>query len=95
MHKKPMKLALCAGRHNIPQAEGAVFAGAVDPINPQKLENIAYFSLQNCCKLDLYVTGLTIALVAVINVCRELRIPVTLWHFNRDTNDYFPQELRM
>lgn len=41
--------------------------------------------------LDLYVTGLTVALVAVLNACRCLGIQVTLYHYNRDTGTYFSQ----
>ncbi len=45
-------------------------------------------------KLNLYVTGLTVALVAVLNVTRELGIEVTLYHFNRETGEYYPQKVR-
>ena len=44
--------------------------------------------------VDLYVTGLTVALVAVLNVCRQEGVDVTLWHFNRETGEYYPQEVK-
>ncbi len=44
-------------------------------------------------RINLYVTGLTVALIAALNVCREERLKVTLWHYDRDTNTYFPQEV--
>ena len=44
--------------------------------------------------LDLYVTGLTVALIAVLNVCREEGIDVTLWHYNRDSGKYYPQPVK-
>jgi hypothetical protein len=42
-------------------------------------------------ELDLYVTGLTTALVAVLNACRLLGVDVTLWHFDRDAEAYYSQ----
>lgn len=44
-------------------------------------------------KLNLYVTGLTVALIAVLNVCRKEGIKVTLYHYNTATKEYFPQEV--
>lgn len=44
--------------------------------------------------VDLYVTGLTVALIAALNVCRAEGISVTLWHFNRATGRYYPQQVR-
>lgn len=41
--------------------------------------------------LDLYVTGLTVALIAVLNCCRKEGIPITLYHYDRETGEYFPQ----
>ena len=45
--------------------------------------------------LYLYVTGLTVATIAAINAARELNFKVTLMHYNRDTRDYFEQEVIM
>lgn len=44
-------------------------------------------------KLELYVTGLSVALVSVLNVCRILNINVLLYHYNRDTDNYYKQEV--
>lgn len=41
--------------------------------------------------IDLYVTGLTSLTVAVIKLAANNGIPLTLWHFDRATWDYFPQ----
>lgn len=43
--------------------------------------------------LVLYVTGLSVALVAVINACMRVGISLTLMHFNRETGDYYPQDV--
>lgn len=44
-------------------------------------------------KINLYVTGLTVALIAVLNVCKENKVEVTLWHYDRESGNYFPQEV--
>ena len=41
--------------------------------------------------IDLYVTGLTSLTAAVIKLAANNGIPLTLWHFDRATNTYFPQ----
>jgi hypothetical protein len=43
--------------------------------------------------LDLYVTGLTVALIACLNAMRQQQISVTLYHFDRETGEYYPQEV--
>ncbi len=49
--------------------------------------------LSKALHINLYVTGLTVALIATLNVCRREGIDVTLYHFNKDTEEYFPQEV--
>lgn len=43
--------------------------------------------------LDLYATGLTVALIAVINVCKSLGIDVVLYHYDRESGEYYPQHV--
>ena len=43
--------------------------------------------------IDLYVTGLSVALISVINVCLRENIGLTLWHYDIDTKEYYPQKL--
>lgn len=43
--------------------------------------------------LVLYVTGLTVALVAAINACMRVGISITLMHFNQESGDYYPQDV--
>ena len=52
------------------------------------------FCIPRGLSLDLYVTGLTVALVAVLNVCREEDIKVTLYHFNRENGSYYEQKVK-
>ena len=39
--------------------------------------------------INLYVTGFTPALVAVINMCKCNNITLNTWHYNRNNGDYF------
>lgn len=44
-------------------------------------------------RLVLYVTGVPMALAAVITVCLYFGINFTLMHYDRGTEDYYPQEV--
>ena len=44
--------------------------------------------------VNLYVTGLTVALIAALNACRDNGLTVTLWHFDRESGEYYPQDVR-
>ena len=94
---KIVKFGLCKGRHNIPDVTEYVFCGPIDPLDVEGLYNMADKSLCNVLSTDtvlhIYVTGLTVALAAVIKWCLKYSIPLTLYHFDRDTNTYYPQEI--
>ena len=64
-----MHMALCEGRHEIPEAvDGAIFPSVIpDPTDLEAMAKIAGDKLRHCGKLDLYVTGLSVALATVIN----------------------------
>lgn len=88
-------MSLCEGRHEIPQAiDGSIFGTELNPLDLAGMETEAKKQLHGVFTLNLYVTGLTVALVAVLNVCREQKIKVTLYHYNRETGDYYPQEVK-
>jgi hypothetical protein len=109
-------MVLCAGRHEMPANDGAIFPGEINPLDVAGLEVQArkrllemfpewkqgYGSLPNqICPTDilvavrgelrLYVTGLSVALVAVINACRWMGVDLTLLHFDRESGEYYPQ----
>lgn len=89
-----MRFILCKARHDHEEIKGlpSIFPQKVDDItNVGELTRIAREAIKDCTEVDLYVTGLTVALVAVIRVCYTEMIPLTLWHFNSDNNSYFPQ----
>lgn len=89
-------MELCKGRHSTPATDGAIFETEINPLNISALELEAKNKLEslNITKLNLYVTGLTVALIAVLNVARELNIKVILWHYNKETNDYYYQKVK-
>lgn len=41
--------------------------------------------------IDVLVTGPTTALTALMWACACYGVPLTLWHFDRETGDYTPQ----
>lgn len=88
-------MALCEGRHEIPEAvDGSIFGNELDPLAVEEMEVEAFRKLEGLKNLNLYVTGLTVALVAVLNACRTLGIKVTLYHFDRTSGAYYSQEVR-
>ena len=88
-------MALCQGRHEIPEAtDGSIFGNELDPLAVEKMETEALRKLEGLQSLNLYVTGLTVALVATLNACRTLDINVTLYHFDRTSNTYYSQEVK-
>lgn len=94
-----MKIGLIKGRHEIPEVNGLyIFNEPVDPTDVIGINEIAIARIKELFidpneerYINLYVTGLTVALVAVINVCRVYHVKLILWHYNKDTNRYFPQ----
>ena len=73
---KNMKMMLCEGRHEIPEAvDGAIFPAVIpDPTDLEAMMAIVNGKLRYCAKLDLYVTGLTVALVTVVNYAPHVRL---------------------
>ena len=89
-------MALCSGRHEIKDAkDGAIFDVIQDPTDVKGLETEAFYKLASLDieYLELYVTGLTVALIASLNACKKLDIKVTLYHFDRETGTYYKQNV--
>lgn len=94
------RLALCESRHPMPEeVEGSIFPETVNPTELLKLRATCERSLDKVILangykyLVCYVTGLTVALVEVINWCRRNNVNLVLMHFNRETGGYYPQEV--
>ena len=95
-----MKFALCSSRHPMPVEMPSIFPETVtDPTDIDALMGIvdAKLSELNAGKafalepIDLYVTGLTVCVGAVVRYCYLHMVPCTLHHFDRTTGDYYPQ----
>ena len=85
---------VCEGRHEIPQVENYLFGHDVDPVDVASLYNtVATGVPSDADHIDLYVTGLTAAIGAVVAYCTNNAIGLTLWHYNRDTAEYYPQDV--
>ena len=92
--EKKLCLALCQARHEMPsEVVGSIFNQEVNPLDLQGLEQTALDKVKGLDALTLYVTGLTVALVATLNACRKAGVKVLLMHYNRDNNCYYPQEV--
>ena len=87
-----MKIGLCKGRHEMP-VEDYLFPMSINIFDYHDMqERIARkipFDYKGC--VQLYVTGITTAVVEVIKYCVFHGITLELMHFNRDTNGYVVQ----
>lgn len=88
-----MKMALCEGRHEIPEAtDGAIFPAVIeDPTDLEAMMKVVNGKLRYCARLDLYVTGLTVALVTVVNYAICNNMPLTLYHYDSKSGKYYAQ----
>lgn len=90
---KTLTIGLCSGRHDLPVTDFIFDNGDITfPINPNALLDTVTSKLSNKItsgdKLDVFVTGLTPATVAVIKFCSINGIKLTLKHFDRDSNGF-------
>lgn len=89
------KMCLCEGRHEIPEAvDGAIYVNTLNPLDLEGMRSTAAAKLAGVQSLDLYVTGLTVALIEVVNYCHANNVNVTLWHFDRESGSYYPQAVK-
>ena len=89
-------VALCESRHDIPGAvDGAIFPQTIDPTDVDAAENhaIRVIMCSHVTDLTVYVTGLTMALVATMNACHILGVTLHLMHYNTATGSYFPHDV--
>ena len=88
-------LGLFEGRHNLPnEVQGYIFNKKVNPIDIKNLDKEVYDNLsqyKDIESLNLYVTGLTSATIAVCKFCMNYLIPLTLKHYDRETDKYVDQ----
>ena len=87
-------LCLCEARHAMPSdCEGAIFGNTINPLDLAGMAAVTAEKLSGVAELRLYVTGLTVALVTVINYCVSNGVKLTLLHFDRESGGYYEQEV--
>lgn len=94
------KVGLIKGRHTLPmEVTEYIFDGPIpgDYLTDKRwlYENAknAVLRLGKVSTLEIYVTGLTQALIATFNACRELGIKVVCVHYDRATRGWWWQEV--
>lgn len=86
-----MKFSLAAGRHDMPVKE-SIFDRDIEDVKGVKgMYEIVEKKLKGVRELEVYVTGHTVALGAVISYCIDYLIPLTLYHYDKESNSYYPQ----
>ena len=84
---------LCEGRHATP-ATSAIFAETLNPLDVAGLYDAAKAAIpEDCTELTVYVTGLTVAMLSVVNVCMNSGISLTAMHYDRESRDYYAQQI--
>ncbi|WP_288550145.1 hypothetical protein [uncultured Brachyspira sp.] len=104
---KKLQYGLIANRHSMP-VSNFIFNEIKDVVKIRNIENKAYRKMkeivnenkgENYLAIDLYVTGLTVALVSVIKACQKLHkesninIKLILKHHNHKTKNYHNQSI--
>ena len=72
--------------------------GDADVMDFARLFEIATAAVSKVAKvhgerLDLYCTGLTPAVCAVVNACVWCDVELTCWHYDKSEDDYKPQRI--
>lgn len=88
--KKINKLGLCRGRHDIPNVTEYIFPCEVDPLDLNGMAKMVADKLKGIEVLELYITGLTVALIEVVEYCNLNKVALTLMRFDRETGGYYP-----
>lgn len=92
-------MALCAGRHNFPQDVcGSIFPQTInDPTDIRLIDMICDNTLCGHISkgdtLRVYVTGLTVCTVSLINWCNYNHVNLVLLHYNRASGTYYEQKI--
>lgn len=104
---KKLKYGLIANRHSMP-VSNFIFNEIKDVVKIRNIENKAYKKIkeivnenkgENYLAIDLYVTGLTVALVSVIKAIQKLHkesninIKLILKHYNHKTKNHHNQTI--
>ena len=82
---RTVSVALCEGRHAMPEGiTSSVYPMSVDPTDIDTLDRVAVDFVRAC-------DGKHINLACAAD--NSAATSLTLWHFNRDTNEYYAQKV--
>lgn len=96
--EKIIKIDVCKGRHEMP-CDMYVFDSIEDPTNVEEIEKEAKtffyknFFNEGVKKFKIYVTGLTVALIAVMKAADRYCDSIVLMHYDTKTGKYYSQEI--
>ena len=85
-------VALCEGSHPLPSSvTGSIFSKSTDMTDVDGLYQIASSEISaDVQEINLYASDVDGAeLLAVVGVCLDRGISLTVWHFNRNSGEYF------
>lgn len=91
-----MIIGLVKGIHDLP-VEKYICNEVVDVTDVSRIMGaVLSFLIENYDEkkyagIDLYVTGLTVVLGCVMKYCYDFNIPLTLYHYDKDSGIYFTQ----
>ena len=98
--KKINEMMVVKGRHDIinnqgEKVENFVFDEIEDVRDVNAIQEIADKKIESVPsnRIHLYVTGLTVATIAVINAVIKHGKELVLWHYDREQSSYYPQKL--
>lgn len=93
-----LKIGVCKGRHEMP-CDFYIFGSEIkDPTDVKSLELEAEASISALVKdsntrLEIYITGLTVAVIAVLKAAIKYSVNVVAMHYDIRTNKYYEQIL--
>ena len=100
MRKNNNQLMVVKGRHRIinnqkQEITDFVFDEIVDVRNIDEMQAIADSKIASISsnRVHLYITGLTVAVITVINAVIKYNKEIVFWHYDRETETYYPQRL--
>lgn len=99
-----MKMMLCHCRHQLDEGflsemDGAIYPKEISrPMDFAYLDSISYPLIKGMSQsgqsLELYVTGLSTALVSVINACYTYKVPLALMQWDNAKHKYIRQLIK-
>lgn len=93
-----LKIGVCKGRHEMP-CDFYIFGSEIkDPTDVKSLELEAEASISALVKdsntrLEIYITGLTVAVIAVLKTAIKYSVNVVAMHYDTRTGKYYEQKI--